>query len=174
MDEAGNAASEPIDLLAHVPPDAKWEDGFRPTDVDFDECGRLLLSSDGSEVSSDVFVGSKIVRIESIAEQCEEPSSAPSNSASMETSSAPNTIPATDLSNAPSSSPISVNPDLGASIAPSINTVTASIVPTAVSGDAVSYVPSSSPTAKVTSVGARRKLSAFLGLMLLASLFHIH
>ena len=69
MDEAGNAASEPIDLLAHVPPDAKWEDGFRPTDVDFDECGRLLLSSDGSG-SSTGYQGSKIVRIEGIDPQC--------------------------------------------------------------------------------------------------------
>ena len=38
MDEEGNAAGDPVDLLAHQPPNAKWEDGFRPVDVDFDAC----------------------------------------------------------------------------------------------------------------------------------------
>lgn len=39
------ARGEPlvIDLVKHQPPDAKWEDGFRPVDVAFDECGRLLV-----------------------------------------------------------------------------------------------------------------------------------
>jgi len=58
MDELGNAIGEPVDLLAHTPPDARWDDGFRPVDVDFDECGRLIVSSDGTGT------GSKIVRIE--------------------------------------------------------------------------------------------------------------
>ena len=47
---------EPIDLLAHEPPNAKWGDNFRPVDVDFDDCGRLLVSGDN--------VGSKIVRVQ--------------------------------------------------------------------------------------------------------------
>jgi glucose/arabinose dehydrogenase len=49
---------DPVDLLAHSGSNAKWDDGFRPVDVDFDECGRLLVSSDGGGK------GSKIVRIE--------------------------------------------------------------------------------------------------------------
>jgi hypothetical protein len=73
MDEKGNATSSPIDLLAHQPPNAEWEDGFRPVDVDFDACGRLLVTSDGTESS-----GSKIVRIEWLGSNSEEPSSAPS------------------------------------------------------------------------------------------------
>jgi len=65
IDELGNKLGEPVDLLAHIPPDARWDDGFRPVDVDFDECGRLLVSSDGSGGR-----GAKIVRMESIGEQC--------------------------------------------------------------------------------------------------------
>jgi glucose/arabinose dehydrogenase len=73
MDENGNViASENysdstapvVDLLAHTHPNARWEDGFRPVDVDFDSCGRLLVSSDGSRRNG-VYEGSKIVRIES-------------------------------------------------------------------------------------------------------------
>jgi glucose/arabinose dehydrogenase len=59
MDDNGDATSEPLDLLAHEGQDAKWEDGFRPVDVDFDDCGRLLLSSDGTGGN-----GKKIVRID--------------------------------------------------------------------------------------------------------------
>jgi glucose/arabinose dehydrogenase len=90
MDADGNVASEPIDLLAHIPPSARWDDGFRPVDVDFDECGRLLLSSDGTGGR-----GSKIVRIESIVEQCDDSSGAPTNFPSMEdtSSSAPTSVP---------------------------------------------------------------------------------
>jgi glucose/arabinose dehydrogenase len=59
MNNQGRATSGEIDLLKHVPPNAKWEDGFRPVDVAFDTCGRLLVSSDGTNG-----VGAKIVRIE--------------------------------------------------------------------------------------------------------------
>jgi glucose/arabinose dehydrogenase len=63
MDENGDAVGEPVDLLSHEPPRASWEDGFRPVDVDFDKCGRLLVSSDGSRDLG--YRGSKIVRVES-------------------------------------------------------------------------------------------------------------
>lgn len=56
---AGGGGGEPIDLLAHAPPNAQWEDGFRPVDVAFDECGRLLVTSDGTKGR-----GSKVVLIE--------------------------------------------------------------------------------------------------------------
>jgi len=63
MDGNGNpTTSNPIDLLAHEPPNAAWEDGFRPVDVSFDDCGRLLISSDGSRPD---YRGSRIVRMES-------------------------------------------------------------------------------------------------------------
>jgi hypothetical protein len=63
MDEFGNPiGDQPYDLLMHQPPNAQWEDGFRPVDVSFDSCGRLLVSSDGSK--DDGFQGSRIVRIE--------------------------------------------------------------------------------------------------------------
>jgi glucose/arabinose dehydrogenase len=59
MDENGDPVGEPIDLLAHQAPDANWEDGFRPVDVAFDACGRLLVTSDGTRGR-----GSKVVRID--------------------------------------------------------------------------------------------------------------
>lgn len=70
MDEAGEAVGQPVDLLAHVPPSAKWEDGFRPVDVDFDACGRLLVTSDGTKGR-----GSKVVRIEYLRSDGTKPSS---------------------------------------------------------------------------------------------------
>jgi len=86
MDDDGNAFGPPIDLLAHEPPNAKWGDGFRPVDVDFDDCGRLIVTSDGTR-----FVGgSKVVRIEFLgpqqSEEDEKPTTAPaSNPASKPT-----------------------------------------------------------------------------------------
>jgi hypothetical protein len=80
----------PIDLLAHEPPNAQWEDGFRPVDVDFDECGRLLVSSDGSR-ANDIYRGSKIVRIESTTIQ----TSSSSSSLPSTPSSGPMTRPGT-------------------------------------------------------------------------------
>ena len=62
MDEFGRAVGSAQDLLMHTPPNAKWDDGFRPVDVDFDACGRLLVSSDGTKGA-----GAKMVRIESTA-----------------------------------------------------------------------------------------------------------
>lgn len=60
MDANGRASGSPVDLLAHDSDMAPWPDGFRPVDVDFDACGRLLVSSDGSQGGN----GTKIVRIE--------------------------------------------------------------------------------------------------------------
>ena len=59
MSANGDPVGGPIDLLAHQAPDADWEDGFRPVDVAFDACGRLLVTSDGTRGR-----GSKVVRID--------------------------------------------------------------------------------------------------------------
>jgi len=69
MDEKGDAIGEPIDILAHEPPNAQWEDGFRPVDVDFDRCGCLLVTSDGTRGQ-----GSKVVRIEYLGPDTDESS----------------------------------------------------------------------------------------------------
>jgi glucose/arabinose dehydrogenase len=63
MDENGDpVGTDPVDLLAHEPPNAEWSYGFRPVDVSFDDCGRLLISSDGSRDLS--YGGSMVVRME--------------------------------------------------------------------------------------------------------------
>ena len=54
---------QPIDILRHDGAGAQWGDGFRPVDVSFDGCGRLLVSSDGTSGR-----GAKVVRIESTSE----------------------------------------------------------------------------------------------------------
>lgn len=59
--ETGRAVGDgPVDLLAHEPPNARWDDGFRPVDVAFDACGRLVVTSDGTRGGG----GAKVVRIE--------------------------------------------------------------------------------------------------------------
>jgi hypothetical protein len=56
----GGSDAIPIDLLSHGGGGAQWTDGFRPVDVSFDACGRLLVSSNETAGR-----GSKIVRVES-------------------------------------------------------------------------------------------------------------
>ena len=75
----GGIGADPIDFLFHEGPDAQWTDGFRPVDVSFDECGRLLVSSDGSRNVGD-YAGSKIVRIEAISSL---PTAAPVDAAGL-------------------------------------------------------------------------------------------
>ena len=49
FDSAGGSPSgEGVSLLAHGGQGARWPSGFRPTDVQFDRQGRLLVSSDKS------------------------------------------------------------------------------------------------------------------------------
>jgi glucose/arabinose dehydrogenase len=55
----GGIGADPVDLLKHQGNDPRWSDGFRPVGVSFDACGRLLVSSDGTQGQ-----GMKIVRIE--------------------------------------------------------------------------------------------------------------
>ena len=54
-------ATEPSDFLSSPSDnDAKWSSGFRPVDVEFDRCGRLLVTSDGTGREGR---GSNVVRI---------------------------------------------------------------------------------------------------------------
>jgi hypothetical protein len=62
FDSDGNVTGEPVDFLAHAPHNAEWEDGFRPVDVDFDACGRLIVTSDGTDG-----VGSKVVYVQYVS-----------------------------------------------------------------------------------------------------------
>ena len=61
FDAEGKVSGDPIDFLVHEGSAPEWSDGMRPVDVDFDSCGRLLMSSDGSR--GDGYKGSKIVRM---------------------------------------------------------------------------------------------------------------
>lgn len=102
MDEEGNPSGIPVDVLAHEPPSAKWEDGFRPVDVDFDDCGRLIVTSDGTGSS-----GSKVVRIEWMGRSSEEPSVTPT---AVATSMLPTALPSIQPSAEKSSVEPSSNP----------------------------------------------------------------
>mmetsp|Transcript_13647 Transcript_13647/g.18192 ORF Transcript_13647/g.18192 Transcript_13647/m.18192 type:complete len:492 (+) Transcript_13647:44-1519(+) len=62
MDESGPIVDDPIDFLKHNGPSARWPSGFRPVDVKFDHCGRLLVSSDGTRSGTEYSEG-VIVRI---------------------------------------------------------------------------------------------------------------
>lgn len=74
FDKNGTVSGDPVDLLSHQGTDAAWDDGFRPVDVDFDRCGRLVVTSDGTRGR-----GSKVVQIVFEGEDfVAEPSSAPS------------------------------------------------------------------------------------------------
>ena len=91
MNDEGRAVGTAQDLLMHVPPNARWDDGFRPVDVDFDPCGRLIVSSDGS---GNPRRGDKMVRIEyTVIPQrvTDEPTPGPSQSPSGLTTSDPTT-----------------------------------------------------------------------------------
>ena len=69
MGVVGGIGADPIDLLKHQGDNARWNDGFRPVDVSFDACGRLLVSSDGSEDDNGAYSGDYIVRIESVGQE---------------------------------------------------------------------------------------------------------
>ena len=45
----GMPIGEVNDLLAHAGTGAKWPSGVRPVDVQFDQCGRLLVTDDGTQ-----------------------------------------------------------------------------------------------------------------------------
>ena len=50
FDEPGGSPSgEVLDLLRHAGDGAKWPSNVRPVDVQFDQCGRLLVSDDGTQ-----------------------------------------------------------------------------------------------------------------------------
>lgn len=99
MDGDGSVSGDAVDLLAHVAPDAEWPDGFRPVDVDFDACGRLLVTSDGTR-SSEVFLGSKIVRVQSNGEHMVlTPSSTPTTDGMSDATPSSNAISDTKTSN---------------------------------------------------------------------------
>ena len=144
----------PVDLLAHEPPNAKWEDGFRPVDVDFDECGRLIVTSDGSGS-----VGSKVVRIEWMGPACEEPSAAPTADVTTKfPTAASSSQPTTENSSA---SPIS-NPHQ--SPVPSKSPVDVSHSP--------SCAPSTSPTSISGGFCLRGKSNALFSQCLFAALLY--
>jgi glucose/arabinose dehydrogenase len=55
----GRVKGDPVDLLVHTGATREWGDGMRPVDVDFDQCGRLLISSDGTKPNYNK--GSKVI-----------------------------------------------------------------------------------------------------------------
>ena len=51
MNSGSPKVDEPIDFLCHGVAGAKFPNGFRPVDVVFDKCNRLLVTSDGTRGS---------------------------------------------------------------------------------------------------------------------------
>ena len=84
FDSEGNATGQPVDLLAHVPPNAKWETGFRPVDVAFDACGRLIVTSDGTDD-----IGSKVVNIQYVSGDGEVPDTKTTSPTTIDSASTP-------------------------------------------------------------------------------------
>ena len=60
MTPEGKVKGGAVDLMAHEGTKKEWTDGFRPVDLDFDRCGRLLVSSDGTRP---FYKGSKVIRL---------------------------------------------------------------------------------------------------------------
>mmetsp|Transcript_20862 Transcript_20862/g.38278 ORF Transcript_20862/g.38278 Transcript_20862/m.38278 type:complete len:548 (-) Transcript_20862:64-1707(-) len=48
FDDEGNPTALPIDLFRHNGNEAEWPDPVRPVDVQFDSCGSLLVTEDGT------------------------------------------------------------------------------------------------------------------------------
>ena len=48
FDDLGNPTAQPIDLMRNEGPSAKWPAPMRPVDVQFDKCGRLFVTEDGT------------------------------------------------------------------------------------------------------------------------------
>ena len=48
FDDRGNPTAQPIDLMRNEGPSAKWPVPMRPVDVQFDKCGRLFVTEDGT------------------------------------------------------------------------------------------------------------------------------
>jgi glucose/arabinose dehydrogenase len=114
----GGISANPTDLLWHNGTNANWSDGFRPVDVSFDACGRLLVSSDGSADDNDVFFGDYVVRVESTQAF----TTAPPTSSPVPGTTVPNTTTSMNPSGVPivlpNPSPSTVQPSR---LAPSIS-----------------------------------------------------
>jgi glucose/arabinose dehydrogenase len=65
VDATGQVVGEAVDLLSHNGIGANWSSGVRPVDVSFDECGRLLVTSDGTRTEDSTYFGDMVIRIES-------------------------------------------------------------------------------------------------------------
>ena len=105
MDKNGmpvaGVATEPIDLIKHNGAGAKWPTGFRPVDVVFDTCGRLLISS---AKSNEVYIlGSSPTEAPTTTSNTTKTPT--SNATSNETSNAPSNAPSSAPSNTTSNAP---------------------------------------------------------------------
>jgi glucose/arabinose dehydrogenase len=80
-------AASPIDILKSEGPGAKWASGFRPVDVDFDPCGRLMISSDGSRLSDATYTKGSLVMMRWAAAMSPTPSTPTSGGSSSNSSS---------------------------------------------------------------------------------------
>jgi hypothetical protein len=131
MNEDGRVpdGEEARDLLRREGSGAQWSSGFRPVDVDFDACGRLVVTSDGSSGS-----GSEIVRI-SFFQTSLVPTLPPTTPINPPTTSPPTffqssmvpTLPPMTISVSPNNPPVTSLPTFfQSSIAPTLPPTTVS------------------------------------------------
>ena len=52
-----------MDIMKHGGTGARWASGLRPVDLAFDGCGRLVVTSDGTQLWSKSYRGGMILRI---------------------------------------------------------------------------------------------------------------
>ena len=181
----GGITTNPTDMMAHNGSSAEWTNGLRPVDVTFDACGRLLLSSDGSQDENDAYYGDYVVRIErtqqtTSAPMSPKPSTGPVSSKPLSAPVSPNpsssTLPATQQ---PTESPSTLNPipvsspSLSAPMTSKPSTV---VVPTASNPFPATSLPITSPLAptnNATSDGVNKTIGVYMYMLcsMLASIY---
>jgi len=123
FDAEGNPANMPIDLLRHGGSTAKWSNGdIRPVDVQFDSCGHLYVTEDGTgsvikiTYDGDYFDENYEPSETSVADgaTCSEAyrSQSPTSSPSRSTTSSISTTPPTESPTISMSSPPVTSPTL--------------------------------------------------------------
>jgi len=142
MNETGRVpeGEEAHDFLWHDGDGARWDSGFRPVDVDFDECGRLVVSSDGTSGA-----GAAVVRVS--YQGTETPSLFPTMFPSVFPSKIPTMTPSSNFPTpVPSAGPTSRLSMSPSSLPSEVPTSSPTTIPTTAPSAGSTSLPSISPS----------------------------